>query len=380
MENMPKMVAARLARKAPEPSAHPDANLLAAFAERTLLERERAAVIAHLVECADCRECVAWACATAEPEMPVAAGQSAGPGLGGWLRQWRWIVSSTAACCVVATALLHYSQPPAREVSEGVLSNAGGPQIVDALKNQPPAPVPLTLARKNSVEARRSKKTQLPVLMAAKKDVALQDVLTQPQPPAETALTVPHSEPSRADAVSSLAETERAASVPRAPAPSPNAAKRFSGQAALAGRAQGFVTQLRAGEPAKLSLRPVATSARLLWSINASPDTSGRSRGIVQRSMDGGQSWQAVPLSERTSFRAVAAVGPDVWAGGSEGTLFHSPDGGAHWEERKIAGENTSISGDIVKIDARDPNQVTVTAASGEVWTSLDNGRHWVRE
>lgn len=96
--------------------------------------------------------------------------------------------------------------------------------------------------------------------------------------------------------------------------------------------------------------------------------------------MDGGQSWQAVPLSERTSFRAVAAVGPDVWAGGSEGTLFHSPDGGAHWEERKIAGENTSISGDIVKIDARDPNQVTVTAASGEVWTSLDNGRHWVRE
>jgi TonB family protein len=35
---------------------HPDLNLLAAFAEHTLTEKERAAVIAHLGECADCRQ------------------------------------------------------------------------------------------------------------------------------------------------------------------------------------------------------------------------------------------------------------------------------------------------------------------------------------
>ncbi len=383
MEKMPGIVRSRLARKTPEQSAHPDANLLAAFAERTLLERERAAVIAHLAECADCRECVALACATTEPEMPAAARQSAGAGFGEWFRQWRWILSSAAACCVIATALLRFGEPPARVISVSVSSKTAQPQIMDALKSEPAAPVPLTLVRKKKIEAPPSNKTQPPILMAAKKDVALQAILTQPppaQPPAETALTARRSEVPKAEAITSFVEPERAAAVPSEQTSSPSAAKRFGAQAALAGRAPGFATRPRAPEPTKLALRPVAASARLLWSINASPDTAGKSRGVIQRSMDGGQNWEVVPLSERVSFRSVATFGPDVWAGGSEGTLFHSSDGGSHWAEIKVAGDNANVSGDIVGIDVRGPSQVTVTTASGELWTSVDNGKHWVRE
>jgi len=381
MEKMPEIVRSRLARKTPEHSAHPDANLLAAFAERSLPERERAAVIAHLVGCADCRECLTLACATAEPEMPVAARHSAG--FGEWFRRWRWILSSAAACCVIATALLRFGEPPARVISVIVSSKTAEPQIMDALKSEPAAPVPMTLARKKKVEAPASNKTQPPILMAAKKDVAVEALLTQPpvpQPPAETALTAPRLEAPKADAISSFVDSERGAAVPSEQTSSTSAAKRFGGQAALAGRAQGFATRPRAPEPAKLALRPVAASARLLWSINASPDTAGKSRGVVQRSMDGGQNWQVVPLSERASFRAVATFGPDVWAGGSEGTLFHSSDGGSHWAEIKVAGDNANISGDIVRIDVRSPSQVTITTAQGEVWTSGDGGQHWIRE
>ena len=42
-------------------SAHPEADVLAAYAENTLLKRERATVIAHLADCADCRESLALA-------------------------------------------------------------------------------------------------------------------------------------------------------------------------------------------------------------------------------------------------------------------------------------------------------------------------------
>jgi hypothetical protein len=378
MAEMRDIVRSRLARKTPENSAHPDANLLAAFAERTLLERERAAVIAHLLECADCRECVALASGPAEAE-PLVVAQGVSAGFGQWFREWRWILSSATACCLVAAALLHYGEPPAPMISVSLRSKTAGPKVVDALKSEQAAAAPLILARKKKMEATSSDKAQSPVLMAAKKDVGLADILLQPppaQPPAETALTVRLEAP-QADAISSFVEPERAAAVPEQTT-SAGAAKRFGGQAALAGHATGFAPRLR--PPAPASLKAATASTRLLWSINASPDTAGNRRGVVERSKDAGQNWEVVPLSEHASFRSVATFGSDVWAGGSAGTLFHSADGGSHWSEIKIADENARITDEIVRIDLRAPSHVTVTTMSGGTWTSLDNGQHWARE
>ena len=39
---------------------HPDANLLAAFVEKSLTEKERTQVLNHLAQCADCREVAAF--------------------------------------------------------------------------------------------------------------------------------------------------------------------------------------------------------------------------------------------------------------------------------------------------------------------------------
>jgi len=58
MRNVPKIVAERL-RAATPAAQHPDANLLTAFAEHSLSERERGAVLEHLARCGDCREVVA---------------------------------------------------------------------------------------------------------------------------------------------------------------------------------------------------------------------------------------------------------------------------------------------------------------------------------
>ena len=65
MHEPPKIALARL-KANPQPSgnapgalpsgSHPDANLLAAFVEKSLTERERLQVLEHLAACADCRE------------------------------------------------------------------------------------------------------------------------------------------------------------------------------------------------------------------------------------------------------------------------------------------------------------------------------------
>jgi len=381
MAEMRDIVRSRLARKTSGISAHPDANLLAAFTESALAERERAGVVAHLAECADCRELVALASGAADAE-PVVGARIASTGFRNWFREYRWIVSSAMACCVVAAVLVHYGEPPARVSFVSVSSKLAEPRIGDSLKTVPATPVPPAVAHKRKVEAVPSDKTQPPVVMASKKSVAL-DLLTQPppaQPPPETALRVSRLEPPQADTnfPLSLVEPERAAAAPLSQSPRPAAAKQFGEQAALAGRAPSFAPRLQAAGPT--SLRPVASDARILWSINASPDTVGKLRGVVERSRDAGQSWEAVPLSERVSFRAVATLGSDVWAGGSAAVLFHSADGGSRWAEIKIADENGSVSSDIVKIEVRGPHRLTVTTASGEVWISVDDGKHWARE
>ena len=57
MQDVPKIVVKRLQSPAVEP--HPDADLLTAFAEKSLSGRERESVLQHLARCGDCREIVA---------------------------------------------------------------------------------------------------------------------------------------------------------------------------------------------------------------------------------------------------------------------------------------------------------------------------------
>jgi photosystem II stability/assembly factor-like uncharacterized protein len=99
------------------------------------------------------------------------------------------------------------------------------------------------------------------------------------------------------------------------------------------------------------------TRPSVLWSIG------GESRGVLQRSDDGGTTWTIVSLADEVSFRAVTSAGEEVWVGGSAGTLFHSSDQGAHWQRVE-----TNTTGNIVAIRA---------GAGGEAVVTTDDGRTW---
>jgi hypothetical protein len=393
MAKMPNIVRSRLALRTPASShTHPDANLLAAFAEQTLLARERADVTAHLAACVDCREYLALAFAI-EPSAMAATRSITQPSRG-WFGQWRW-AAATAVCCVLAIALQYQAQPPMVLVARRDVRATVPPAAVDAIaskqKTREPIPPP---TRKVQVEHPGSQR--VPAELAANKQTARESMPPQITGPAsatppDAVLAIRRLHPAPADSASSFLAPERE-TAPQAEAAgsalrASNAATAPSEpglKSAQAGRALGFPAQAftRMATPApkaivKTAIAPEAPS--VLWSINASPDAAGASRGVVQRSTDAGQTWEVVPLTARVSFRAASSAGPDVWAGGSDAALFHSSDGGAHWVEMAITQEGAIATGAIVRIDLRGPSEITIRTSSGEDWTTSDAGRHWKR-
>jgi len=117
--------------------------------------------------------------------------------------------------------------------------------------------------------------------------------------------------------------------------------------------------------------RAVAPLAAL-WSISTS--------GKVQRSQDSGRTWEEVRVDDAVTFRAVHAMGKDVWAGGS--ALYHSSDGGAMWKRVYLSSGESPGTETIVGITSgsRDLQHIMVRTISGEQWTTDDGGQHWQRE
>jgi len=101
--------------------------------------------------------------------------------------------------------------------------------------------------------------------------------------------------------------------------------------------------------------------------------------GELERSTGAG-AWERVLASEKVNFRAVARVGKDVWAGGNDGALFHSSDGGEHWNKVALSAGEQSEYGTVVSIHFDNAQQGSVTCESGATWTTADGGQSWSRQ
>ncbi len=162
---------------------------------------------------------------------------------------------------------------------------------------------------------------------------------------------------------------------------------------------------------------PLQTSPALM--LKTSPRWTVTSSGALQRSFDGGTTWQnvdpaassSVPLNRPATqvsnstaaaqaapanadaraykdkkaqsspaFRVVAASGLEVWAGGSAGLLFHTGDGGNHWTQVTVSSGGASLTGDIVGIEFVDPQHGKLTTSTAESWTTSDTGETWQKQ
>jgi hypothetical protein len=116
--------------------------------------------------------------------------------------------------------------------------------------------------------------------------------------------------------------------------------------------------------PKLIAARPAGT-----WQVTAAGD--------LQRSFDGGKSWESVPVNPPGRLRAVAASGFQVWAGGNAGLLLHSQDAGGHFANVMVHKKHVRLTGDIVMLAFADARHGRLETADHNVWTTSDGGKTW---
>lgn len=338
-----QFVRSRLALQQTAPAEHLDAGVLAAFAEQRLSADERSNVLAHLAHCPECREVLALTSdAVTEP-------RSQESGFSHRFPVWAWSATAAAAlaCLVVAliwpTSLLRHAPPPPALVAR---ATAPPPPILSAPE----------IAKRNTPEPTEPRKRFVAKASA---------------PPPKSFRSLPHPQNDAIEPNRMLLEAEQSPApqqadiilppdLPKPPAirttPVPGAHAMF--------QAKSFIAPEKLMIAARQTQQPAS-----LWRLSGDP-------GTLQKSTDGGMTWQTVRLNEDTPLYALSVTGPDVWVGGAGATLLHSADGGVHWNKVPIANENFEIT----QIESRDRYTLRLTTRSGEHWITTDGGLHWRRE
>jgi hypothetical protein len=152
---------------------------------------------------------------------------------------------------------------------------------------------------------------------------------------------------------------------PAAPVPTAQA------RAGMAGRGGGAASASALG-----SMRSSFRQEALVEILSPDPSIRWRLSGAnVERSTDGGASWELTRTGVSTRLTAGAAVSPTtIWAVGEAGVVLLSTDGRT-WRRVATFPEITNLSA----IRARDARSVSITTADGRIFSTTDAGATWMQ-
>jgi len=435
MQNVPQIVRERL--KATPPAVdHLDADVLTAFAERSLPDGERAIVLEHLARCGDCRDVVALA--LPEPDaaqavtIPARSGWPAWPAL-------RWGFAAAGVVVIASFGVLQYQHSRSTmkvatySRQESVTARVQSPPPSAALASEPqkaedkvqPSAAPMAGAPGKLPEAKLISRVAPPVPPEPQHRVAIGGTIGGPHMPIQQQQQTTKNLQVVMPAAP-IAKQQSAGASANLSVPSASETGSVHGAAIQIETSQAEVQAQN--QPAPEQLFDKDESARLGKVDKAKPALNGRgfahlvaltprwainSAGGLQRSLDQGQTWQEVDVTAGAAlsvaksmtaastsrakesyaekkalkaaasapvFRAVAVTGPDVWAGGSQGMLYHSADAGNHWVQVVPSSAGMTLTGDIVGLLFSDAQQGRITTSTGEIWTSNDQGQTWQRQ
>src|ERR1700686_2506372 len=123
MPPLPKIVRQRLRGPTSASVPHPDADLLTAFAEKSLQDPERAHVTDHLARCGDCREILALALPVIE-DTTTAGVRPATVSRTGWFLRWGVVAAGITLAASVGVGQLR--QRHSTHVADSTLQRQEG--------------------------------------------------------------------------------------------------------------------------------------------------------------------------------------------------------------------------------------------------------------
>jgi hypothetical protein len=455
MTEVPKIVYDRLRAALPE-QAHPDADLLTAFAEQALSAAEREGVLQHLALCEDCRDVVALALPAADITPPRTAdendvrttvsqvGSRAPRKLSLAWPTLRWAALAAGAVVAAAVLLVHPGKlnqatpPSANQQVATAAPPASSPKIASSSvpsSSVPSPPIATSPTDQSAFLAKTDEAQPKSELQLFKKLKAGQVVMPSPQAESGRLLADNKKDSGQADKLSAPADRTRAFDSDARSSQAATETVEVSGATAAVSRepsvenalvarnetprndapaiekAKPALQEMEGSEeqkaqaaavpgPAKSLARNVMSTVKL--ASPASPTqahnvTWAITGGVLQRSVDSGQSWQDA-LHADHPLLCYASRDEDVWAGGQAGTLFHSANSGVTWAQVQPSVKARQLSSDITHIEvrnnevrneelrrdlryhARRPGEILLSTSNNEIWSSADGGKTWAKK
>jgi hypothetical protein len=425
-----------LAREQGVSSPCPEPDILAAYFEQSLDADEMAGHELHFAQCSRCRkQLAAMLRAETVAEIPVAQESSfvaaAAPraiaasrasatepeprkGAGISVFDWRWLAPVAAAIVVVVFLHLRDSsrvaslRAPSTEVALSRDADVPQPAVSDSQSGvqqysaRPTAPAATQLQLPTVTKNRAAKlapklsekRPDLP--SGARAEYKMHNDLRK-RAEADTSTAMENSVPAETSAPtvagtpsnnSDLAAKQPAA-VSAPPPPSPAKLAANESAPGLGGAsAQGGATSTMMSKKAQatrttdaVAVDKLAGSSQLVEAKSAgaliqTPDASVQYRiagaGAVERSQDGGATWQGQILNSSAEILAGAAPSEGVcWLVGRRGIILLTIDG-KNW-----AAIPPPAKTDFVGVVATDATSATVTSAAGRRYATVDGGSTW---
>jgi hypothetical protein len=407
----------------------PEADLLAAYAERALSASEAARWEEHFSTCARCQEVLAVFARSeeafaAERELRVAAAAVAAPARSKpaqegapkpWrLFDWRWLVPAVAAAAAVAVWIAVRPVPPRTTGIETARNDKAITLPSTPAQITPSAPAPSSEAAVPKKEKTVGAKSHVDRLLT--KNVggagltARAERAKSPEPAAKLAAVTPATPPQAAPSLEGRAVARSLARAQEADRTAKNEPKQKSAQVqekspSASGQTESVMAYEVAGNAAKksddqkkaasstggrarnaalgklegeatpgMAYQQVAPGPRII--LVATQDRSVMWRvgaaGLIEHSSDGGQTWQTQTSNVQAELLAGSAPAEEIcWVVGRAGTILRTTDG-EHWE--KIA---PPVPLDYVGVTASDALHAVVLAEGGKRFRTADGGRAW---
>ena len=406
MTDVPKIVHQRLRAATPE-RGHPEADLLTAFAEQALSATERGNVLQHLALCEDCRDVVALALPAMDLTVtPLEAESEAvrtpipDKTRSNWLTwanvhwghlSWAALAAGIAvAVLIVRPGLEHLAKRNPPMVASQTAAPAGPlavtAQVASGSIATDAKPESADLKAELSANKSRMPQAEGGLVIAGNTRNAPSTAAKRaaPAPPGAPAFEAPRTMnekvegsgasttlTAQASTDSNLMAREEAPAIRRAK-PALEAEVNEPARTTRAGSSAQAMAPLNGRNVNTLVANGAAAQGTTLkqsanWTIAA---------GVLQRSLDGGQSWQIAVRAEHTLL-CYANRGQEIWAGGQAGTLLHSTDGGTTWTAVGVSFKGQPLGSDITHIEMRGLTGIILATGNHDGWNSTDGGKTW---